>query len=522
MDWNMMHILSMTRRRGVRFSAAVSVLPILGLLAQGAAWGQVPSAAQRISELEARVQALEAEMESAKEKKDKDKDKEKKEKEPFFANGVFTLGGGVELRFGGQAEILLLDDENETDPVVGSTEDPDPHLEINRLRLEPRLDFNKELSVFSQIDFEPEKNKTYLRELTARYRLKPVWWFTPEARVGLDDRFTQPTRRTKNYPLIGNAFWRRESPVMRLSLKFGDKDGAPPEEVEVPEESKPKGTKKSKGKSDKEAAAPSDAPSDTPADAGKSPDGAGGSEPPADLDTDSVVSADTTEQTGDPFDFEGNLGEVTLFGSLGNGYTLMTDQIGYGKSSFNDLVQDGRDLEAGLALRELGVGLKYRRNFTWLGDLSLLGFYYDDRLNDASLDFLRNDLTIYDLGTGAPVAGYGTSDSRKSGRYGLSAEYFLPASTFRDLLSSSQEPMRAGDGLRFLGEWIHGVDGELRRKGWYVQTSYRYSLPDTWRIWDYRVLRSIEPIVRYGVLDVNLDPDPLLPGTWIGGSFFWV
>jgi hypothetical protein len=117
-------------------------------------------------------------------------------------------------------------------------------------------------------------------------------------------------------------------------------------------------------------------------------------------------------------------------------------------------------------------------------------------------------LTIRDPVTGSPVAGYGDSSQRTSYRYGVGAEYFFPASTF---IGAEGKP-RGGDGLRLAGQWIQARDGSLKRDGWYVQGSYRYSFPR--RLLFDRYFRGIEPIVRYGVLETDLSPTPLLPGTW--------
>ena len=66
-----------------------------------------------------------------------------------------------------------------------------------------------------------------MKEFTARHRVSPVWWFGSRFRFGVDDRFIRPGRQTKNYPLIGTAFWRDESFLAIWALTFGDPDGKP-------------------------------------------------------------------------------------------------------------------------------------------------------------------------------------------------------------------------------------------------------------------------------------------------------
>ena len=161
-----------------------------------------------------------------------------------------------------------------------------------------------------------------------------------------------------------------------------------------------------------------------------------------------------------------------------------------------------------VTLRNVGAGLGYARSFAWLGELALLAFYYDDKLSDTSVGFLRNSLTLRDPVTGAPVAGYGNSNLRTADRWGFGGEYFLPAK----LYMPSEWNARRGDGLRVAGQWLKARDGAWRRTGWYVQASYRYSFPQ--RLLFDRYFRSIEPIVRYGEYEGNVDPDPQLPGLW--------
>jgi len=473
-------------------------LAILGTLALPASLpieAQVRSPSQRLDELEKanrelleRVQALEEEIAKEKAQAASGEAQDKK-KEPLYSDGVISLGG-VKLELGGKVELLFIDPQNESDPVVGSTDNPDPHFELQRLRIEPRLTFSKAISVEAQIDIRPTQGDTYLRELTARFSPKrPVWWLDSEVSIGLDDRFMQPSRRTKNYPLLGNAFWRRESLALTLYGALGDKDGPP-------EAGGKKAAKPSRTAGDTEGGFRDDSPREMPG------------------DTDESV---VVVRKRSPFDFSWNPGELDVYFSVGHGYTLNNNEVGFDGAPFNDIVQDDGNLDTDLSIREIGVGLGYRRNFEWLGELGALGFYYNDELNDTSQQFLQNDLTVY--AGGVPVAGYGLSDSDRSERFGFSGEYFLPAS----VLFGQDFGADRKDGLYLSGQWIRGWDGELRRQGWYVQGSFRFSFPERVDPEDgrrsrglvaNRYFRSIEPIVRYGLLDLNLDPDPRLPMLW--------
>jgi hypothetical protein len=501
------------------------------------AGAQIKSPAERIEDLEARVKDLEKKLEDVEKAQPAPDTKAADEDPDFFSGGVITIGG-AKLQFGGEAEFLFIDTESESDPIVGDTEAPDPHFKVNRLRLEPRIILNREISLHSQIDFRPEEGDVVLKEMTARHATDPEWWFGSRARIGLDDRFIRPTRRTKTYPLIGTAFWRDESLFFQWKLRFGDKDGEPiqvieevarPEDVpaevaspqddaveapkdvasgdggreEEKEEKKDKKKEKGKGKGKKK----------------KAKDGGGGGSPasagvPEGADAISAgeprpgpAPITTVPQAHGAFDFVRNWGEIGLHFSIGDGYTLNNRRIGFDGADFNDIVQDDRTVIGDLSVREIGVGLEYVRNFRRFGELGLLVFYYNDELNDESIQFLQQDLTVRDPVTGAPTGGYGDSNTTTVGRFGVGIDYFLAAEQIFD-----DPALRANDGLRLAAQWIEGHDGKFDRSGWYVQGSYRWSFPQ--RLLFDRYFRSIEPLVRYGTYRTNIDPLPTLPGTW--------
>ncbi len=380
--------------------------------------------------------------------------------------------GGVELRLGGRADLLFVDTENYSDPIVGETDEKDPHFELNRLRLVPRLRFNRHVSARAQIDFKPDRGDVRLKEFTVRHRAQPVWWFRSNFRLGLDDRIIRPRRRTRTYPLIGNAFWRDESLGAVWSLRFGNRRGQPADGRVVEEYS--------------------------------------GDEDSTEDEALDFLRADNRgelfEAPADPFDFSSNWGAVTVHLSGGQGPVLDNKEIGRDNAGFNDIVQDDRNIDDDKQISEVGVALEYRRDFSWLGDISVLGFFYHNTLGDESVDFLQQDLTIRD-NAGNALRGYGDSNKDESWRYGIGGQYFFPASTlFGDELT------RRRDGLRLQAQWIHADDGDFEREGWFVQASYRYSFPE--RLIAGRYFRSIEPLVRYGEMDTNLGPFIDLPTTW--------
>jgi hypothetical protein len=159
----------------------------------------------------------------------------------------------------------------------------------------------------------------------------------------------------------------------------------------------------------------------------------------------------------------------------------------------------------------VGLGLGYQRDFRELGEVDLLGFYYDDELSDQNLSFLQTNLTERDPVTLAAIRGFGDSELRHSNRFGVSGGYHLESYHFlrRVGLLDNLNPRR-GDGLYLFYQWIAAQDGDLDRQGWYAQASFRVSNPN--RRWRY--FRSLEPVVRYGELVVDQAHIPSLPLTW--------
>jgi len=412
----------------------------------------------------------------------------KDREEADFADGVLTLGGGSKLRLGGKLELLAIDSEDGAVTSLGptfATDEPDLHLLLQRLRLAPVFDLNRWISARGQLDFRVNDGDTTLKEFVVRHDSRPFWWLGSRFQVGLDDRFIRPARRTKGYPLIGNTFWRDESMALTWALSAGHPDGAAAARADG-----------SKGKRNKTRG-------------GAATEGFNES-----YDTDDISGRGDSRSAGEArpgaFDFAENWGQLQLIFSLGQGYELSNNEVNFDGARFNDLVQDDRSLESDLALRELGVGIGWRRSFQAFGDLGLQGFFFDDELRQSSIEFLQGDeMTSREPG-GAVTAGYGDSNDDGSSRCGLTAEYFLPA---KSIFAGSDIKTRKRDGLRMLLQWIRGEDGDLEREGWYAQGSYRFSFG---KLLAKRYFRSFEPLVRYGRLDVDVPNGRAveIPGTW--------
>ena len=477
--WNVLDRRLMTHRTSILAFYSIVVTVLVSCL-PAVVFAQVKSPAQRLRELEQRVKQLGEEIDTLeKDSKEAKKEDEKRSKGgDFFSDGLITVGG-VELRIGGNIRLQFLDTQNESDPLVEDTDNADPHLRFDRVRIVPHLRFNRHLSARGQFDFR--SNGARVKEFTARFRANPTWWFQSRTKIGIDDRLIRPDRLTRTYPMAGTGFWRDESLALFWTLRFGDPDGRPDP-----------GKKKKKKKKKKRAP----------------------------LEEEDLVFEDDSEsfdgpvegsngKSSHPFDLARNWGELAFLLSVGNGYVLNNRAVGFDRSSINEIVQDDRNVNGDdLTLSSLEGAVRYRRNFDWLGEIGMFAMLNHDRLSDDSREFLQEELTVRN-NAGAAVGGYGDSSSRKSRRYGLGADYFLPA---RSLFGSSIKTRRR-DGLHLLANWIEAVDGDdFERTSWFGQAAYRYSFP--YRLIADRYMRSVTALVRYGEWETNLDKEVALPGTW--------
>lgn len=109
--------------------------------------------------------------------------------------------------------------------------------------------------------------------------------------------------------------------------------------------------------------------------------------------------------------------------------------------------------------------------------MSLLGFYYFSELSNDDVAFLQG------------ISGYGSSIDDTNDILGVSLDYKYKA-------------------FSLFGQYIRGQDGRLDRHGWYIQPSYQFKFPERKR------LNTLEVLLRYGGLDVDIARDPTDSLTW--------
>lgn len=385
--------------------------------------------------------------------------------EDNYSKGVITIGG-AELEFGGKLELNLVDTASERSTVLGGpTENPDTHLVFDRLRLEPEIDIGRGISITGQLDFLSDED-SFIKEAVFEWEYDPEWWYEIHAQIGLDDTFIHKgpdARVTESYPLLGDAFWRDEEIAVIWEFTLGHLRGVPVPEVP--------------------------------------PEGAGAEYLPRSEFTSSTEHA--------PFDFANNPGVIRLNLSLGDGQSLDSHSVNKDGADLQRVIHDDRRVEDGLALRHLGAGLTVERDFRELGEIGLQVFYFNDELNDDDINFLQQNLTIFDDLTNAPLSGYGVSGSETKYRYGATLSYHLEAYHF---LYESVMDTQPGDGLYLVFQYMEARDGKLERDGWYAQGSYRFSFAQP--LLCERYIRYIEPFVRFGELEADIVKIPSLPLTW--------
>ena len=361
--------------------------------------GETPSA----SELHEKYLELEKKF------KDQEERLKKVEEDQEAGNIVTRLGESITL--GGELEIEYVDTQNYNHPLAGATDEPNPHLQIDHLRLIPRVRFTREIYGQAQLNFNSRRSR--LKEAFVTFDRLDIGPVRSRAKLGLDDRFMKPNRRTENYPLVGTAFWRDETIGLFWRSRVGKRSEAS--------------------------------------------------------------------------------GRFSLHLSVANGYSLNFREIGEdeGVTTPSNILHEDRNESDFGGSPEWGIGLEYEKNVEGVGDLELITFAYFDEVSDTDVAFLQS-FNTFSL-VGGPAY---TSNARH-----------------RQLLGAQARFRR--DGFRVLGHVTEGIDGKVNRWGWYVESSYEFEFKEP-LLFD-KYLHRVQPFVRYGRLDIQVDgvpANPALPLTW--------
>lgn len=110
---------------------------------------------------------------------------------------------GEKIKIGGELEFEFRDVQNEKGHAAGSTDIPYGQFQIDKfeLHLEAKLEDN--ITLYTEIKTDPDETTLDEAHITFSNLL-----FDSYLRLGLQDRFIMPSRKTETYPIAGTSFWR--------------------------------------------------------------------------------------------------------------------------------------------------------------------------------------------------------------------------------------------------------------------------------------------------------------------------
>jgi hypothetical protein len=166
--------------------------------------------------------------------------------------------------------------------------------------------------------------------------------------------------------------------------------------------------------------------------------------------------------------WEGKIKPVYWGVSYGEGLRLGTKQVS--EDSSYKMLRDNRNTGDKTGHHEWGLKLGVKPKFGKAGRLDIQGYGFWGELSG---DATEGDINVLH----GKLPNYTSLDDEQS-RYGgrITFKY---------------------EGLTFMGEMAKLKDGEVERDGWYAQASYKIKTGNK------KYLRSVEPLVRYGVLDID-------------------
>lgn len=295
---------------------------------------------------------------------------------------ILSLRGG-EVKIGGELELEFIDSEHDQNQVQAK-KNPSQRFALDKIVITPQVHLDTGILFKADIEFTPDSEV----KLDEAWIKIPGFPFNTWIKIGLEDIFSKPHRKTESYPLLGHAFWQDED----LGLFAG--------------------------------------------------------------------------------------GEYEAFYwrfSLTNGRRLK-DRRASEDNIFPITTDDDDNVEQN-GNKQIGVGLGIDYTIKEGHQIDILPFYYASDLSVDDITYL-NGISTYPAG----------STDNDQGRYGLNLSYVL-----RD--------------FSFFGQYMKGKDGEMDRRGWYVQPAYKVHF-------GYPRFKSLEFLVRYEEYHVDLVKDPTDSRTW--------
>ncbi len=116
---------------------------------------------------------------------------------------------GLEIEIGGELELEFVDSEADgsvLDPGIEHEPNAFPRMSIDKVVITPRV--HLKTGIHLKADLQVKTNgKIKLDEAWVKI---PGFPFNTWLKIGLDDLFIKPSRKTESYPIVGHAFWQDE------------------------------------------------------------------------------------------------------------------------------------------------------------------------------------------------------------------------------------------------------------------------------------------------------------------------
>ena len=139
---------------------------------------------------------------------DEDAQSVKKDGRPILSlrGGKVSLGGELELEF-------IKSDQNDA-----PDNNPYPRFAVDKFVLSPEVTFSEEITFHLDLESGPDK-PIKVDEAWVKFSDLP---FDTWVKVGLEDIFMKPHRKTESYPILGHAFWQDEDLGVYLGGESGE------------------------------------------------------------------------------------------------------------------------------------------------------------------------------------------------------------------------------------------------------------------------------------------------------------
>jgi hypothetical protein len=111
---------------------------------------------------------------------------------------------GAEVQIGGELELEYIDSEDDQNQVQAN-KNPFPRFALDKIVITPQVHLDTGIRFKADIEFNSSKMK-----IDEAWIKIPGFPLNTWLKIGLEDIFSKPHRKTESYPLLGHAFWQDE------------------------------------------------------------------------------------------------------------------------------------------------------------------------------------------------------------------------------------------------------------------------------------------------------------------------